>query len=84
MITTGDEERLRKFALVAFVAVTEHDPAPSTVRVVPLTEQGSLTATAYVTAPSPLPPVEDKLTVVLFGAGAKVTVVDDGTAVTGC
>ena len=69
-MTTGDEARLRKLALVAFVAVTEHDPAPSTVRVVPLMEQGSFWATVYVTAPSPLPPVDERVTVVLFGAGA--------------
>ena len=80
----GDETRLRKFAPAAFVAVTEHVPAPSTVNVVPLIVHGWPPVTAYVTAPSPDPPVVDSDTVVLFGAGEYVTDVEDATAVSGC
>ena len=81
VMVTGDEERARWFVPTAFVAVTAHDPAPSTVRVVPVMVQGSPFATAYVTAPSPEPPDVDSDTVVLFGAGAYVTVVLAGIAV---
>ena len=46
----------------AFVAVTVHVPAASPVSVVPLSEHSPVSFdTSYDTAPSPLPPVVDKV-----------------------
>ena len=82
VMVMGEEERVRKFALSALVAITVHVPARRAVNVVPeMAQIPPLLVTAYETTPSPDPPREESEMVGSFGVGIYVTVLTDGTAV---